>query len=29
MEGSYRQSLILELGHCQEGKYEEEKEKGN
>lgn len=27
MEGSYRQSLIHELGSCQEGKYEEEKEK--
>lgn len=26
MEGSYRQSLIHELGNCQEGKYEEEKE---
>jgi hypothetical protein len=27
MEGSYRQSLIHELGNCQEGKYEEGKEK--
>ena len=25
MEGSYRQSLIRELGYCQEGKYEKKR----
>ena len=29
MEDSYRQPLILEPGNCQEGKYEEKKEKRN